>query len=104
MENTKVTYGLKCDNPTCDWRDDKVTPNDYEQWLNKPCPDCGENLLTETDYENAKQLLAMIDLLSSIPKEKFEEFYKTMGLPNEMVKITFDTHESISIDKVERLG
>lgn len=58
----------------------------------------------KSDHQIAKQLLAMTNLLNSIPKEKLEEFSKTIVLPNEMVKITFDTHESISIDKVERIG
>lgn len=42
-----------CDNPECDF----VIPNvskdpdkDSRQYINIPCPKCGENLLTEEDY------------------------------------------------------
>jgi hypothetical protein len=51
--------GIKCDAPGCGWRcpsrwhDDTVEWNDVHAavatWLNKPCPDCGANLLTEAD-------------------------------------------------------
>lgn len=42
--------GIKCDNSTCGFKDDTVKFEEYEQWLNKPCPKCGANLLTEEDY------------------------------------------------------
>jgi len=39
---------------------------DYEQWLNKPCPDCGCNLLTKQDYDTVKVL---IDLTAIVNEE-----------------------------------
>jgi len=43
--------GIKCDNPDCDFVDDSVTWDDYDktvsEWLNRPCPKCGTNLLTQ---------------------------------------------------------
>lgn len=36
--------GLKCDNPECDYKDDTIDVVDYEQHIDKPCPDCGESL------------------------------------------------------------
>lgn len=38
--------GLKCDNPKCDFVDMSIAMENYEAWVNKPCPKCGESLLT----------------------------------------------------------
>lgn len=42
--------GIKCDTDWCGWRDDNAKVEDYQSWLNKPCPKCGQNLLTEKDF------------------------------------------------------
>lgn len=42
-------HGIKCDH--CTYKDMNVQPEDYEAWLNRPCPECGENLLTQKDYD-----------------------------------------------------
>lgn len=42
-------HTVVCDNPTCDHTEgDGMTLDikDLEPYLNKPCPKCGENLLT----------------------------------------------------------
>ena len=49
-------YGLKCDNPNCDWKDDNIQAKEYPQWVGKPCPKCGQNVLTEADYKCIKFL------------------------------------------------
>jgi phage FluMu protein Com len=41
--------GIKCDH--CDWRNLTVERADYKDWLNRPCPKCGANLLTQADYD-----------------------------------------------------
>ena len=43
----KQIGGIKCDNPSCDFRDESIPVEDYKNWLNKPCPICGSNLLTK---------------------------------------------------------
>lgn len=42
--------GIKCDTNGCGWYDDDVSVIDYKSWLNKPCPKCGGNLLTQKDF------------------------------------------------------
>lgn len=42
--------GIKCDTKGCGWSDTSVLVIDYLDWVNKPCPDCGGNLLTEADH------------------------------------------------------
>ena len=54
--------GLKCDADGCDYKDMNI--NDYEQYVNAPCPECGANLLTEADYELVKVLAGVVDTLN----------------------------------------
>ena len=56
--------GIQCD--TCPYEEPEVKMEDYPDWLNKPCPQCGENLLTEEDYEVAKQLVALVDTVNEL--------------------------------------
>jgi hypothetical protein len=48
--------GIKCDNINCDYRNDTIPFSDYAKWVNKPCPKCGENLLTERDYKDTLRI------------------------------------------------
>lgn len=46
---------IVCDNPKCDYVIPNPTKNplvDIRMYINKPCPECGENLLTEKDYHD----------------------------------------------------
>lgn len=56
--------GIKCDN--CSWHDDSVQYNDYPKWLNKPCPNCGANLLTKKDYKAAKRLMKITKMFNKM--------------------------------------
>jgi ssDNA-binding Zn-finger/Zn-ribbon topoisomerase 1 len=47
---------IVCDNPKCDFKIKNETGEFDEetiQYVNMPCPKCGENLLTEKDYLDA---------------------------------------------------
>lgn len=48
-------HGIQCDH--CDYNDPTVKVEEYLKWLNKPCPNCGENLLTQADYNNVQMLI-----------------------------------------------
>ncbi len=48
-------WGMKCDH--CTWKDMSVQVKDYSNYLNKPCPVCGSNLLTEEDWILTRVLL-----------------------------------------------
>lgn len=48
--------GLKCDNPGCNYRDDTILREEYEKYINHPCPLCGHPILTQADYD------ALIDI------------------------------------------
>lgn len=127
-QNVEVkAWGLKCDNPKCDWIDNTVTVEAYPQWINKPCPKCGENVLTEEDYRNSEMLLAVAHIMNSmtkeqlkalgsgIDKEKIEEMKKTPffkdakgldSLNDEEGKclMTFDTHKEIKVTEITKVN
>jgi len=56
--------GIKCDNSNCDYYDMEVPFEDYDNWLDKPCPKCGMNLLTQEDYNNIKMLICIKDFVN----------------------------------------
>jgi len=56
--------GIKCDNEACDFVDLSVNLHDYPQWLNKACPKCGDNLLTEEDFQSVQLLLQLVDQMN----------------------------------------
>jgi len=47
--------GLKCD--VCDYKDDSINVENYFDYINFPCPKCGQPLLTKADYDNVQLLL-----------------------------------------------
>jgi L-cysteine desulfidase len=122
MEQQRIEVrsgGLQCDNPTCDWTDPTIQVEDYKQWLNAPCPKCGENVLTEEDLENTLLLRSLASLVNNIPEEHFEGFIKDLAeinsaktdedfkekynLPEdtERITMTFDVHKGIHIKDVK---
>lgn len=73
--NIEVTQsGLQCDNPGCDWKDENITFDNCADWRNKPCPKCGENVLTDEDYINSETLRLSADFLNSLSQEELTEF------------------------------
>lgn len=65
---TTTITGLKCDNPKCDWRDMSIPFEDYINWVNKPCPCCGENVLTQSDYNRCKLMIGLTNIINTIVK------------------------------------
>jgi len=84
--------GIKCDNRMCDYEElegnwgntsEEITETS-NNYLNKPCPKCGEPLLTQEDYD------AVINLLETIPiYTKLENLLYGDSVPDDQ-KSTFD--------------
>ena len=55
---------IKCDTPVCGYRDNRVQFKDYPEWINKPCPKCGGNLLTNADMDTCIKSLITIDKIN----------------------------------------
>lgn len=68
--------GIKCDNVKCNFEDNTVLDSDYSNWLNKPCPNCGCNLLTQKDYDT---VLLMKKLSNSKILKSIEWVCKLFG-------------------------
>ena len=70
-ENVKVSVGatrVHCD--YCGHNIDNVPYAELGEFVNKPCPVCGEDLLTEQDYLSAMVLIAVINGGDITPSEK----------------------------------
>lgn len=58
--------GIQCDNPKCDYLNGEVSIEDYEKWINKKCPKCGEILLTKEEYEIAKSIMNLTEHINGV--------------------------------------
>lgn len=57
--------GLKCDNEKCDYENPDITLEEYPNYLESPCPKCGDSLLTKADYKALLNLLTLSNALSN---------------------------------------
>lgn len=58
---------IECDNVECDYVIVNTTkdPNTCtKEYINKPCPECGTNLLTEKDYLDSLKIMKVIRRLN----------------------------------------
>lgn len=103
--------GLVCDNTNCNWED--TTLNCEEKNINMPCPLCGENVLTQNDFDtwtkikNVMSVLNTMDL-SNIDMSKIDlsnvnndGLISDMIDENNLLNLTIKVHNGvhISIDK-----
>lgn len=120
-KNAELTSGgLKCDNVNCDWIDESVTLDDYKNWIDKPCPKCGKNVLTREDYMNVQMVIATVDILNSISPEELLENSKQVGdikdIPflkyldgienisnDDKVILTLGTHKGVTFTGIKKI-
>lgn len=88
--------GIKCDNPNCDFKDESVKVEDYDKWLNKPCPKCGAILLTKADMTTTKILMNMVKVANKIlPKRKdYEKVVESDIKMNGTGKVDFEIKDN----------
>ena len=55
---------LKCDH--CTYRDNSVTFDQYKDSIGRPCPECGNSLLTQEDYDRCVKIMAYADKATKI--------------------------------------
>ena len=89
--------GIKCDNTECNFNDMTVLFEDYDKWLNRPCPECGCNLLTHEDFDRTKLLIQMANYLAeNLPEiNEDEQLYKTSASFYGTGEVTFSDIELI---------
>lgn len=90
MKNkVNITYsGLQCDN--CSYSDPNIKREEFESCINKPCPECGENLLTFGDYMNLLIVENAVEEVSNINIGEKES--------EEMVTVKINTHKNITFE------
>ena len=119
MKNEKVEMienGLKCDNENCDFTDKNIKSVDYENWIDAPCPKCGENLLTKEDFVNIRTLEMVVALTNSMTEEEVNEltknidhkkldFMKDISVEdlNKKFSVKINTHKNITFENAKVL-
>jgi predicted RNA-binding Zn-ribbon protein involved in translation (DUF1610 family) len=89
MESGFVVHTMKCDNPQCGFTTPThiTTAKQMSLWIGRPCPQCGENLLTEKDY---KTFVIVENFLRSPPVRFFNWIGKLLHWKT--TKVTISTH------------
>ena len=90
-----VEGGLICDNPKCTYTNPAVKTADYVNWVDQPCPKCGENLLTEEDFAFNKMLLGIVDFVNTteLPVEPKGASESTVSVHYHAGKLTVKTEK-----------
>ena len=89
--NVELRYnGLKCD--YCTYKDESIKREDFEISINKPCPECGENLLTFQDYINILLVEKAVEETNRIVIDEPKGEIKT---------VTVDTHKEIKFKDID---
>lgn len=59
---------LRCDNPNiqCGWELNNINFEKVKDWVNKPCPNCGEIVVTEQEYKSIVDLRDGINQLNEL--------------------------------------
>ena len=95
-ENLEMNIsGLKCDN--CDYRDDSVPLSDYESSINKPCPQCGESLLTQEDYDSVMQMVQAVEMINGFSEADLEKI--AGNLSSEEIDAALDMMNQLKMTK-----
>jgi phage FluMu protein Com len=58
--------GIKCDNITCNYRNDSVKFSEYPIYINAKCPKCSEVLLTKKCYDQCVQQYKTVSRINFI--------------------------------------
>lgn len=83
--------GLKCDN--CDYEDMSIPLEDYEKYIEKPCPKCGHSLLTQADYDQVMAMVQSVEIMNMFSPEELdiiaanlseEEINKALDVMNQL--------------------
>jgi hypothetical protein len=71
--------GLKCDAEGCNYSDMSVNSEDYSEYVDAPCPDCGASLLTLEDYAAFLTLVEAINMVNELdlPVSEDDELIET---------------------------
>lgn len=104
---TPQETGIQCDNPSCDYIDPSFPSSEYKNAIGNPCPKCGEDLMTQEDYENYLYFEIMLKISNMLTEEEMLLFIKrTKGIeldldsidPNTEIGMTVDFHKELKVE------
>ena len=79
IEIISSNEGLQCDNTECDWTSGAIKEEDMVNWIDKPCPKCGQNVLTQNDFNLHDKLMKSIDFINTLSEEQIDNLNKIYG-------------------------
>lgn len=89
-------YLIVCDNENCDYKIPNETKDanaSIKKYTNKPCPECGETLLTEKDYRDSEFLMRYINWIN-----KWFSWVTIFIPKSKQTKITVHVHDGINTE------
>lgn len=116
MEHIKTV--IHCDAEGCTY-ETEIDAGQEREWINKPCPTCNANLLTEDDFIASRKANEAADFLGSLNIDQIQTLAKLLGAENidltsiqghellkgeEGVLLRVGTHNGISIEGIEPLN
>lgn len=87
---------IVCDNPNCDYEIDNSSEIIYLDYIDKPCPKCGENLLTFEDYIQHEKLLRAIKWVN-----KWFSWLTIFSFKKDYTKHSIHVHDGVKIKKIK---
>jgi hypothetical protein len=80
-------YGIKCD--SCDYSDMNVPYEDYPQYVDKPCPECGALLLTNEQLREVNASIQAAQRFNAMSDEQLSLIENQIKLlsPKEQEKL-----------------
>lgn len=93
-----IDLSLICNRKLCKFEIGGIRYKDIAKWLNKPCPKCGDNLLTMKDFDRMVYVKQIQNLVNSLTLKQLS----LLGLEkrkksNKKSIITVNTHKKISV-------
>ena len=103
MNIERLRLELNCDNDHCDFTIADIPDEDAEGWVDRPCPRCGENLLTRDDYDRWSVVQKATELMNTLTPEQLKLLGETMGVKSsdndgDMVTMAVATHKRMSTE------
>jgi hypothetical protein len=92
--------GIKCDNKACGYKDDSVGLEQYPKYVYRPCPKCGEKLLTEKGFNIVK---AMLKLQKNPLMRAFEFICKLFGGKDVNFEFDLDGSGKVKIKDIKKV-
>lgn len=88
--------GIKCDKKGCGYCDPDVKVSEYPSYINKPCPQCGSNLLTKADYE---AFTAMMRVMNNPVVKTIDWVCSKLGIKPKTFEVDMDGSGTVKLKK-----